>query len=204
MLLFTASCKLAPRASWFCIKMCTDQTHIQRDKVDPIYSFDRSVHPRQSVQEIVPHLTWRIVKILLAEVDAKPQWPPTKTQRKSWDFWVCFSRKTRGRQHSPRHYWAIEKSNLIPTRSSLWKNKPKGNHSCTGKWTLKTTLPLVYLKQSKRKLCWPSANITANSYKRSIALAEEGEKPKFNLETQKFSLLPTQYYFTFPLFSTIS
>lgn len=41
--------------------MCTDQAHIQRDKVDPIYSLDRSVHPRLSVQEIALHLTWRAV-----------------------------------------------------------------------------------------------------------------------------------------------
>lgn len=60
--------------------MCTDQAHIQRDKVDPIYSFDRSMHPRQSMQEIAWHLTWRVVKSLLVELDAEPQQPPTKSQ----------------------------------------------------------------------------------------------------------------------------
>lgn len=117
MLLFTASCKLAPHASWFCIKMCTDQTHTQRDKVDPIYSFDRSVHPRQSVQEIAWHLTWRVVKTLLAELDAEPQQPPTKTQQKSGEFAVHFSRNMRSRWHSPRHYWGRAKSSLILTCS---------------------------------------------------------------------------------------
>lgn len=117
MLLFTASCKPAPHASWFCIKMCTDQTHIQRDKVDPIYSFDRSVHPRRSVEEIAWHLTWRVVKTLLAGLDAEPQQPPTTTQQKSKEFASHFSGNTRGRWHSRRRYWGREEPSLIPTCS---------------------------------------------------------------------------------------
>lgn len=117
MLLFTASCKLAPHASWFCIKMCTDQTHIQRDKVDPIYSFDRSVHPRRSVREIAWHLTWRAVKTLPAERDAEPQPPPTKTQQKGREFTAHFSGNMRHRRPLPRHYQGREESSLIPTCS---------------------------------------------------------------------------------------
>lgn len=138
MLLFTASCKLAPHASWFCIKMCTDQTHIQRDKVDPIYSLDRPVHPRQSMQEIAWHLTWRAVKTLLAELDAEPHQSPTTTQQNSTKFAVHFSRNTTGRQHSPRYYSGREESSSIPACSILLSgHKPKGNHICTGKWTLR-------------------------------------------------------------------
>lgn len=117
MLLFTASCKLAPHASWFCIKMCTDQTHIQRDKVDPIYSFDRSVHPRRSVREIAWHLTWRAVKTLPAELDAEPQPPPTNTQQKGREFAVHFLGNMRHRRPSPRRYQGGEESGLIPTCS---------------------------------------------------------------------------------------
>lgn len=126
MLLFTASCKLAPHASWFCIKMCTDQAHIQRDKVDPIYSFDRSVHPRQSMQEIAWHLTWRAVKSLLVELDAEPQQPPTKSQQKNRKFAIHFSRNTKNRQHPSRHYWGRQETSLTPTCSNPLLGQAQG------------------------------------------------------------------------------
>lgn len=62
MLPFTASCKPAPHASWFCIKMRADQAHIRRDKGEPIYSFDRAAHPRLSGQQISRHRTRRALK----------------------------------------------------------------------------------------------------------------------------------------------
>lgn len=141
MLLFTASCKLAPHASWFCIKMCRDQTHIQRDKVDPIYSFDRSVHPRRSVHEIAWHLTWRAVKTLLAELDAEPQQPPTKTQRKSREFAIHFSRNTRGRsalikavlrkrrvQFDPKWQHPFDRTSPRETTAALGNEHTVSNH----------------------------------------------------------------------------
>lgn len=72
------------------------------------------------------HLTWRVVKSLLVELDAEPQQPSTKSQQKSREFAIHFSRNTKNRQHPPRHYWGRWESSLIPICSNPLLGQAQG------------------------------------------------------------------------------